>query len=112
MDRRGNGIAGMALFLAAGVAQAAGHAQCTDCHATVTPSADDLIQPLSALCVNCHQARIDQGEHAVDIPVTNTVTGLPLQGGLMTCITCHDPHAKGLALRQPDPQLCRACHPR
>jgi len=99
-------------LLLAGVAGAAGHGRCADCHAGDVPSADNLRQPLSGLCIDCHQARLDEGEHAVDIAIANTDIALPLQGKLLTCVTCHDPHAKGLALRQPDPQLCRNCHRR
>ena len=94
----------------AGATLAAGHAQCQDCHDPGTASADNLKQPLSALCINCHLGRVSAGEHAVDIPVNTIPAGLPLKAGIMTCATCHDPHAKGLALRMKDPELCEACH--
>jgi predicted CXXCH cytochrome family protein len=93
------------------VAQAADHS-CADCHRSATPSADDLIQPLSGLCADCHVERIAAGEHVVDVDAHNPTTTLPLQAGKLTCITCHDPHQPLAALRLPDPALCRQCHPR
>lgn len=86
---------------------------CTDCHSSDTPGATDLTRPLSTLCNNCHQARIEKGEHQVNIPATFTGGNtLPLQDGKMTCITCHDPHGSSLALRMKDPELCTQCHKR
>jgi len=98
-------LSAFVLLLAASATLAAGHQQCEDCHASGTPSASNLVQPLSALCINCHQTRIDAGEHAVDIPANTTTTMLPLQAGRMTCVTCHDPHTQGI-------ELCQACHRR
>ena len=100
------------LLLLASATLAAGHQQCQDCHDPGTPSATNLKQPLSGLCIDCHRTRIDAGEHAVDIPANTATTTLPLQAGRMTCITCHDPHAQGVALRLTDPRLCEACHRR
>ncbi len=88
---------------------AADHA-CSDCHATTTPSAGDLIQPLSGLCADCHIDRITAGEHVVGIPVSAPNNTLPLHDGLMSCATCHDPHQPFAALRAKDPELCRQCH--
>lgn len=93
-------------------APVAGHEQCQDCHDPGTPSAANLKQPLSGLCIDCHRTRIDSGEHVVDIPANTATTALPLQTGRMTCVTCHDPHAQGVALRMSDPELCQACHRR
>jgi predicted CXXCH cytochrome family protein len=88
--------------------------QCADCHVSAVHNTDDLKKPLSALCVDCHAARISAGEHKVDIAVSilgktpgNT---LPLQAGKLTCITCHDPHKVSLALRLPANELCQQCH--
>ena len=102
----------LALLLVAGATQATAHQQCQDCHDPGTPSATNLKQPLSGLCIDCHRTRIDAGEHAVDIPANTATTTLPLQAGRMTCVTCHDPHAQGVALRMSDPELCQACHQR
>ena len=85
---------------------------CTDCHSSATPSASDLIQPLSGLCADCHSKRIAAGEHAVDVPVTAPNNTLPIHNGEMTCVTCHDPHQPLAALRMEDPELCRQCHTR
>lgn len=105
-------LSGLALLFAASATLAAGHEQCQDCHDPGTASATNLKQPLSALCINCHLGRISAGEHIVDIPVKDAPMTLPLKAGVMTCITCHDPHAQGVALRMKDPQLCEACHQR
>jgi len=83
---------------------------CTDCHATATPNASDLIQPLSGLCADCHVERIIAGEHRVDVPVSEPDNTLPLHNGVMSCATCHDPHQPFAALRMEDPELCRQCH--
>ena len=86
---------------------------CPDCHGSSTPDSTDLKKPLSTLCVDCHQARIAAGEHAVDIPVNPAESlVLPMDNGKMTCITCHDPHGSSLALRMTDPELCSQCHKR
>ena len=98
------------LFLCT-TAGAADHA-CPDCHNSLAPSANDLIKPLSALCADCHAERIAAGEHVVDIPVFAPNNTLPIQNGVMTCATCHDPHQPFAALRMVDPELCRQCHPR
>ena len=92
-------------------ANAADHA-CTDCHNSATPSASDLIKPLSGLCADCHAKRIAAGEHAVDVPVFALNNTLPLHKGVMSCATCHDPHLPFAALRMMDPELCEQCHPR
>ena len=83
---------------------------CTDCHNSATPSVNDLNKPLSALCADCHATRIVAGEHKVDIAVNIPANTLPLQGGKLTCITCHDPHQPSLALRMPAQDICRQCH--
>ena len=88
--------------------------QCADCHTSTAHNTDDLKKPLSALCVDCHAARITAGEHKVDIAVnilgkTPGIT-LPLQGNKLTCITCHDPHKASLGLRLPTNELCGQCH--
>lgn len=85
---------------------------CTDCHNSATPSASDLIKPLSGLCADCHAKRIAAGEHAVDIPVFALNNTLPLHQGKMSCATCHDPHQPFAALRMMDPELCEQCHPK
>lgn len=83
---------------------------CTDCHNSAAPSLNDLNKPLTALCADCHAARITAGEHKVDIAVSIPSNTLPLQGGKLTCITCHDPHQASLALRLPAQDICRQCH--
>ncbi len=83
---------------------------CSDCHAAIAPNANDLIQPLSGLCADCHVERIIAGEHKVDVPVSASANTLPLHDGVMTCGTCHDPHQPFATLRMEDPKLCQQCH--
>ncbi len=99
----------MAFLLISTHISAADHA-CSDCHATATPNANDLIQPLSGLCADCHIDRITAGEHVIGIPVTTPENTLPLHDGVMSCATCHDPHQSFAALRMKDPELCQQCH--
>ena len=104
------------LFSAAAPLAAQDHSQCTNCHtqgvsdnqaimATIRPA-------LPQLCINCHQARLDQGEHAINLtPVTATPKSLPLLKGRVSCTTCHDPHGKLPAqLRLEAAKLCQDCH--
>jgi predicted CXXCH cytochrome family protein len=90
----------------------AGDHACSDCHSSATPSASDLIRPLSGLCADCHRERIAAGEHAVDVLVTAPNNTLPLNKGEISCATCHDPHQPFAALRMEDPELCQQCHTR
>ena len=95
---------------------AQGHGQCTDCHAqgvSDNRAVMATIRPaLPQLCINCHQARLDQGEHAINLkPVTATPKSLPLLKGRVRCTTCHDPHGKQPAqLRLEAAKLCQDCH--
>ncbi len=95
---------------------AQGHGQCTDCHAQGSVNDQAVmatVHPaLPQLCIDCHQARLDQGEHVVNIkPVTAQPRSLPLLEGRVSCTTCHDPHGKTPAqLRLNAAQLCQDCH--
>ena len=84
--------------------------RCGDCHTSAAHNVDDLKKPLSALCAECHVARIAAGEHKVDIEVSATENTLPLKDNKLTCVTCHDPHKMGFALRLPKDSLCKQCH--
>ena len=70
----------LAGLLISGDALSAAHT-CADCHSSVTPSSNDLIQPLSKLCADCHMKRLAEGEHVVDIPANIPSNTLPLQNG-------------------------------
>jgi len=65
-------------------------------------------------CIKCHSAGIS---HPVGVRSRGDVQippGLPtIEGGLMTCATCHDPHAGNteyLVRLDPQKDLCNACH--
>ncbi len=103
------GLAIAVLFISTNTGATEDHT-CSDCHASATPNAGDLIQPLSGLCANCHIDRITAGEHVVGIPVSTPDNTLPLHDDVMSCATCHDPHQPFAALRMKDPELCRQCH--
>jgi len=106
------------LFLAAAApAPAAEKHECSSCH---TPSMHNgsagaiLKAPLMELCVECHADRKGVADHRIGIKPKMGAVGLPLdKEGMMTCITCHDPHGKaGLAklLRVSSSDLCLKCH--
>ena len=68
-------------------------------------------------CADCHWSRTGPaGEHhplAVMSPAQLGSPALPLAGGRMTCLTCHDlgiSHPGQLRLPMEDSALCRACH--
>lgn len=63
------------------------------------------------LCSGCHADHMGAGEHRVGMSPSMVVRDLPLHRGMMTCITCHDPHGKSAAmLRLPQSDLCNHCH--
>lgn len=86
------------------------HGDCLFCHVTDSPTDASLIITEPEVCRLCHSPHND---HAVLVEPTGSDPSLPLTNGLMTCITCHDPHApQPLQLRLPTVQLCAACHAR
>jgi len=88
---------------------------CATCHLPAgTAKVGELKKKLSALCLDCHSDRKAPAEHKVDIVPAREVRGLPLTDGMITCVTCHDPHANayGSMLRIKAGDLCLACHPR
>ncbi len=87
---------------------------CTFCHDDPAVKGPGVLRKeLSGLCLDCHPDRKAPREHAVDTKPSMTVAGLPLQRGMLTCATCHDPHANphGTLLRKPPRDLCLSCHP-
>lgn len=89
------------------------HLDCGYCHAE-DDDLSELKMPLEALCAACHADRASGGaEHRTGMPPGPMRMMLPLSGGMVQCITCHDPHgASGHAalLRMPAQELCQACH--
>ena len=84
------------------------HGDCLFCHVTDSQTDGSLILTEPEVCRLCHSPHND---HAVLIQPTTVDPSLPLTNGLMTCITCHDPHSPQLLqLRLPTTQLCASCH--
>jgi predicted CXXCH cytochrome family protein len=87
---------------------------CAQCHViNEAKKVVSLKKKLSGLCLDCHPDRMAPLEHKVDVAPTMEVKGLPLSGGKITCVTCHDPHLNihGKLLRMRDDDLCLVCHP-
>jgi predicted CXXCH cytochrome family protein len=74
----------------------------------------ELKLPISRLCLDCHPDRKAPVEHVVDIKPTLSVRILPLdRKGMMTCITCHEPHGMTgnmKMLRATPSEICAYCH--
>jgi predicted CXXCH cytochrome family protein len=80
---------------------------CQKCH---VPEGK-LRQPISALCSGCH--KLPRDNHPVQVaPRTPPRSqAAPLTDGLVTCVSCHDPHDGKAKLRLQQRQLCPICHP-
>jgi predicted CXXCH cytochrome family protein len=67
-----------------------------------------------ALCVSCHA--FGHANHPVDVVQRTPAGDLPLlEGGVVACHTCHDPHdlkRQRAGLRLGFSELCLRCHPR
>ncbi len=118
---------------------------CSFCHATPAPQAPagvrrgapQLRDQATRLCLNCHAMHADPAPRGhLGQPVSSVmqalprVSELPLEGGAMTCATCHNPHAREQfpqssalgayssspadardGLRLEHAALCLSCHP-
>ena len=87
---------------------------CAQCHITnAAKNVVSLRKKISGLCLDCHPDRMAPMEHKVDVTPAMEVKGLPLSGGKITCITCHNPHLNihGKLLRMREDELCLTCHP-
>lgn len=86
---------------------------CSICHGSHMGGTLVLLKkPLSELCLDCHPDRESPSEHVVDVVPSMEVIGLPLNGGMISCVTCHDPHndSFGSLLRARPDELCEMCH--
>ena len=89
---------------------------CSICHLTHGMVVNTVLlnAPLTELCLQCHPDRKAPGEHAVGVAPRGPVGNLPLdEDGMITCITCHEPHGKTDSprmLRAKPDRLCRYCH--
>src|SRR5512135_3891871 len=71
------------------------HTLCINCHATGKPQhGAELFSPgtdPSDLCFNCHDYK--ENHHPVDFaPADSSNFRLPLFGGKLRCLTCHEIH--------------------
>ncbi|HEC16357.1 MAG TPA: hypothetical protein ENI99_07285 [Sedimenticola sp.] len=91
-----------------------GHEFCTACHLSAKPNAinNELVRPLTTLCTECHMGRDKGLDHAVGVSMTPGSSGwLPLIGGRIECVTCHDSHTTGKGFLRVEPkELCISCH--
>ncbi len=76
-----------------------------------------LNSPLKAsleVCYRCHPDQKSGVTHPVKVPLKKGMkkTDLPLEGGLVTCISCHVPHSGNMPylLRKENTALCLSCH--
>ena len=80
------------------------HNQCLECEEPHEGLTRGLILNLTS-CVRCHTLTnyLDNQSHPILIKTPN---------GLITCVTCHNPHGSEYEVLHPEPQgvLCRKCH--
>lgn len=92
------------------------HSQCINCHVSGVNNFEQanapLIQNLPQLCIACHQQRIDDGEHIINVvPRLAIPHQLPLVDGQVSCTSCHDAHSQQpMQLRMDAAKLCLDCH--
>ena len=89
--------------------------ECGYCHLTSDKTNKMRLKAtLAELCIECHSDRSGPNEHKVGIAPPKGVAELPFdKDGLLTCVTCHDPHEKSgypKLLRVKPSELCLKCH--
>ncbi|MDA8433842.1 MAG: cytochrome c3 family protein [Nitrospiraceae bacterium] len=84
---------------------------CEYCHSSHMGKMVLLNADLDQLCSGCHAERLQTGEHKTGIIPSMVVKDLPLYSGKVSCLTCHDPHARTSGmLRKPASDICISCH--
>ncbi|MCL4475192.1 MAG: cytochrome c3 family protein [Nitrospirae bacterium] len=87
------------------------HKGCATCH--TEPDFKAIKAKVSETCLTCHPASLGR-DHSIGVVPKIIPEDLPLgEGNKVTCITCHDPHGKGVAaklLRKDFNSLCISCH--
>ncbi|MBL8343399.1 MAG: DmsE family decaheme c-type cytochrome [Rubrivivax sp.] len=86
---------------------------CTDCHKLHHPRGDPVLAKASEpqVCLACHKAQRAEFHKPSAHPVLKG--GAQLQGGLMSCSSCHAPHgspAQAALNKATLNQTCYACH--
>lgn len=95
--------------------------ECRICHADIHDNPASLKPMSSAVCERCHANIRHELSHPVDILAkTPAPVDMPLEGGKLSCITCHFVHPFSInpknsnyfMLRKPksDGKLCSGCH--
>lgn len=74
---------------------------CLDCHSVHANEGRALLQPVQALCADCHQAETAQFE---------MVRSHPMGEGGPGCVSCHDPHGSRRAQTRSGDGACATCH--
>ena len=66
------------------------------------------------LCYRCHTDHKYKINHPMNVPLKENMkkTDLPLYNGLITCLSCHEPHVakRPYLLRKESTGLCLSCH--
>lgn len=90
------------------------HRDCASCHVfDGDKGVSSLTLPAVELCASCHAERTRQGEHRVGMAPSKKDITLPLPGGKVECISCHEPHglSGNIALLRTSPEtICSNCH--
>ena len=111
--RCGTTVAALLLLAAVNAGDAQGFEKaCSFCHEVHGMDGPvRLLDQPPGLCLGCHPERTAPKEHRIEIPAKTKHKELPLNNGLMGCLTCHDPHSRGRGmLRLPQEKLCLSCH--
>ncbi|MBI5639649.1 MAG: cytochrome c3 family protein [Nitrospirae bacterium] len=96
--------------------------ECSRCHVDAVNFPQEMIAPITQLCLPCHKKTTQRSSHPVDIApeMVRVPADLPLINGMITCNTCHNIHESRLNafgektyfLRRPAPgrDFCISCH--
>jgi predicted CXXCH cytochrome family protein len=95
--------------------------ECSMCHLDIEQDPASLKLILSSACENCHTDSRQQISHPIDIsPGISVPYDMPLEDGMLSCITCHYVHSFSVQDKRSSysflrrsgkgPAFCSACH--